>query len=57
MQEVTLGLFLRGFTAATHSISVPETKLETKTHRFYSPLISLSEALKLYRGTTWGSRI
>lgn len=57
MQEVTLGLFLRGFTAATHSISVPETKLETKTHHFYSPLISLSEALKLYRGTTWGSRI
>lgn len=57
MQEVTLGLFLRGFTAATHSISIPETKLETNTHRFYSPLISLSEALKLYRGTTWGSRI
>lgn len=57
MQEVMLGLFLRGFAAATRSISVPETKLETKTHCFYSLLMSPSEALKLYRSTMWGSRI
>lgn len=57
MQEVTLGLFLRGFTAATRSIGVPETKLETKAHRFHSPLISPREALKLDRGSMWGGRI
>lgn len=34
MQEVTLDLFLRGFTATTHNISVPETKREPKPTDF-----------------------
>lgn len=40
MQEVTLDLFLRGFSATTHTISVPETMRESKLMYFILLLFS-----------------
>lgn len=49
-QEVTLDLFLRGFTTTNHNIGVPETKQGNKTYGLYSPFLSHSELFQLYWG-------